>query len=180
MNINSHVQLPNCVLRNFRDETDPEKKVWYLDVRTGDILRKSSKKLGTRKGYYSETGERFWAENIENPLSIISRRIQKYCTGEVPCLQIPADDADACKRYIKAAFIRSKMAEDEMNKHSVTASICTEQSNHDKIIRSGAVHVVPCGRKKLVDYDCFLAYLQSGQTAAPALVGGIRPLPERV
>ena len=49
-----------------------------------------------------------------------------------------------------------------------------------KIIRSGAVHVVPCGRKKLVDYDCFLAYLQSGQTAAPALVGGIRPLPERV
>ena len=49
-----------------------------------------------------------------------------------------------------------------------------------KIICSGAVHVVPCGRKKLVDYDCFLAYLQSGQTAAPALVGGIRPLPERV
>ena len=49
-----------------------------------------------------------------------------------------------------------------------------------KIIRSGAVNVVPCGRKKLVDYDCFLAYLQSGQTAAPALVGGIRPLPERV
>ena len=39
MNINSHVQLPNCVLRNFRDETDPEKKVWCLDVQTGDILR---------------------------------------------------------------------------------------------------------------------------------------------
>jgi len=133
MNINSHVQLPNCVLRNFRDETDPEKKVWYLDVQTGDILRKSSKKLGTCKGYYSETGERFWAENIENPLSIITHRIQKYCTGEIPCLQISADDADACKRYIKAAFIRSKMAEDEMNKHSVTASICTEQSNHDML-----------------------------------------------
>ena len=133
MNINSHVQLPNCVLRNFRDETDPEKKVWYLDVQTGDILRKSSKKLGTCKGYYSETGERLWAENIENPLSIITRKIQKNCTGEIPCLQISADDADVCKRYIKAAFIRSKMAEDEMNKHSVTASICTEQSNHDML-----------------------------------------------
>ena len=107
MNINSHIQLPNCVLRNFRDETDPEKKVWYLDVQTGDILRKSSKKLGTRKEYYSETGERFWAENIENPLSIITRKIQKNCTGEIPCLQISADDADACKRYIKAAFILS-------------------------------------------------------------------------
>ena len=82
MNINSHVQLPNCVLRNFRDETDPEKKVWYLDVQTGDIMRKSSKKLGTCKGYYSETGERLWAENIENPLSIITHRIQKYgCAG---------------------------------------------------------------------------------------------------
>ena len=43
MNINSHIQLSNCVLRNFRDEIDPEKKVWYLDVQTGDIMRKSSK-----------------------------------------------------------------------------------------------------------------------------------------
>lgn len=49
-----------------------------------------------------------------------------------------------------------------------------------KIIRSGAVPVVPCGRKKLVDYDHFLTYLQSGQTASPVLAGGIRPLPERM
>lgn len=49
-----------------------------------------------------------------------------------------------------------------------------------KIIRSGAVPVVPCGRKKLVDYDCFLSYLQSGHDTAPALAGGIRPLPERL
>lgn len=49
-----------------------------------------------------------------------------------------------------------------------------------KIIRSGAVPVVPCGRKKLVDYDGFLSYLQSGYDTAPALAGGIRPLPERL
>ena len=53
MNINSHIQLPNCVLRNFRDETDPEKKVWYLDVQTGDILRKSSKKARNLQGILS-------------------------------------------------------------------------------------------------------------------------------
>ena len=65
MNINSHVQLPNCVLRNFRDETDPEKKVWYLDVQTGDILRKSSKKLGTCKGYYLKQAKGFGRKTLK-------------------------------------------------------------------------------------------------------------------
>ena len=32
MAINSHIQLPNSILKYFRDESDSEKKVWYLDI----------------------------------------------------------------------------------------------------------------------------------------------------
>ena len=31
-NVNSHIQVPNAILKQFRDEEDPEKKVWYLDL----------------------------------------------------------------------------------------------------------------------------------------------------
>ncbi len=30
MAINSHIQLPNSILKYFRDESDSEKKVWVL------------------------------------------------------------------------------------------------------------------------------------------------------
>lgn len=36
-NINSHIQLPNLILKHFRDETDDTKKVWYLDISSGKI-----------------------------------------------------------------------------------------------------------------------------------------------
>lgn len=49
-NINSHIQIPNAVLKQFRDEKDPEKKVWYLDLATGEVKRSASGKLGTEKG----------------------------------------------------------------------------------------------------------------------------------
>ena len=39
-NVNSHIQVPNAILKQFRDEEDPEKKVWYLDLaRRGQAKR---------------------------------------------------------------------------------------------------------------------------------------------
>ena len=37
--MHSHIQIPNAVLQNFRDESDREKKVWYLDLSTGEIQK---------------------------------------------------------------------------------------------------------------------------------------------
>ena len=45
-NVNSHIQVPNAILKQFRDEEDPEKKVWYLDLATGEVKRSASGKLG--------------------------------------------------------------------------------------------------------------------------------------
>lgn len=49
MAINSHIQLPNSILKYFRDESDSEKKVWYLDISSGSIMKAASNKIGTSK-----------------------------------------------------------------------------------------------------------------------------------
>lgn len=49
-----------------------------------------------------------------------------------------------------------------------------------KIVRSGALPVVRCGKKMLVDYDLFCDYLRRGQAAELPQQGVIRPLPERM
>lgn len=74
--MNSHIQVPNAILKQFRDEEDPEKKVWYLDLATGEVKRSASGKLGTEKGYYSEGIERFWSATIESPIAALNARIR--------------------------------------------------------------------------------------------------------
>ena len=133
MGIHSHIQLPNLILQHFRDESDPEKKVWYLDIPSGKILRKSAGRLGTSKGYYSEVGEEFWAKNIESPLGKLNVRIRAFCSGEAETITIKKEDVVLAKQYIKAAAVRSNLAYQSTKESSVTASLYSEQANHDAL-----------------------------------------------
>ena len=49
MAINSHIQLPNSILKYFRDESDSEKKVWYLDISSGNVRIILKRTLSTLK-----------------------------------------------------------------------------------------------------------------------------------
>ncbi|NLU24652.1 MAG: hypothetical protein GXW99_08100 [Clostridiales bacterium] len=132
-NINSHIQLPNGILKYFRDECDPEKKVWYLDISTGNIMRKPAGKLGTSKGYFSEAGESFWNEEIETPLTRLNNEIRLFNDLKIESVQFSAEDIATFKRYIKAAAIRSNLACRTMMNKSVTAALFTDQENHDAL-----------------------------------------------
>ena len=139
-NINSHIQIPNAVLKQFRDEKDPEKKVWYLDLATGEVKRSASGKLGTEKGYYSEGIEQFWSATIESPIAALNARIRKFCDGcegNIGDFLLSEKDKTAVKRYIKAMAIRSNLAYESMLESSLTADECTTQENHDDLSRFG-------------------------------------------
>lgn len=139
-NINSHIQIPNAILKQFRDEEDPEKKVWYLDLATGEVKRGASGKLGTGKGYYSESIEQFWSATIESPITTLNARIRKSCDGcdgNIGDFLFSEKDKTVVKRYIKAMAIRSNLAYESMMESSLTADACTEQENHDDLSRFG-------------------------------------------
>lgn len=129
--INSHIQLPNCILKYFRDESDDEKKVWFLDITSGQIQKKAAKKLGTAKGYYSPMGEMFWSQELENPLASLNERIRKFVTTGSGSLFLSDEDIAIFIKYIKAAAVRSNLTYETMTHSSSTASMFTEQENHD-------------------------------------------------
>lgn len=133
MAINSHVQIPAQILKNFRDESDPEKKVWYLDISSGRIYKTAASKLGTSKGYYSMAGEDFWSRSLESPLGALNKKIRTFCESGTERVIVTSEDIDLVKRYIKAAAIRSDLAYKAMREESITASMFSEQDNHDAL-----------------------------------------------
>lgn len=138
--MNSHIQIPNAILKQFRDEEDLEKKVWYLDLATGEVKRSASGKLGTEKGYYSEDIEQFWSATIESPIAALNARIRKSCDGcegNIGDFLLSEKDKTAVKRYIKAMAVRSNLAYKSMLESSLTADECTAQENHDDLSRFG-------------------------------------------
>lgn len=132
-NINSHIQLPNLILKHFRDETDDTKKVWYLDISSGKIRQSAAHKLGTSKGYYSGWGELFWNRAIENPLGEVTHKIRCFSDEKIANLKLTTADKRTAKRYIKAASIRSDIAYEAMKSSSVTANFFSDQENHDSL-----------------------------------------------
>lgn len=56
MSVDSHVQITNAILKNFRRS---DGKVMYLDLKTGRIGACASGDLGTKNGYYSNDIEKY-------------------------------------------------------------------------------------------------------------------------
>lgn len=129
----SHIQIPKSILQLFRDESDPEKKVWSLNIETGEIRRTPSKRLGTFPDYYSAAGEKFWDQSLESPLGKLNKKVRSFCNGTSKTLTLTVEDQKLAKRYVKAAAIRSNLALEVMQESSLTAKVCTEQVNHDDL-----------------------------------------------
>ena len=137
MNMHSHIQLPNGILKHFRDETDMEKKVWCLDLDSGQISRKATGRLGTAKEYYSAEMELWLSAQIESPITALNKKIRRFAAGMEDSVSILPDDVRVAKSYIKAAWLRSNMAQWEFGESSYTAAVCSKQENHDDLIYAG-------------------------------------------
>ena len=87
MTINSHIQVPNFILRNFTCKTG---KVAYFDLKTQRIGYAGTKTLGTELGYYSDKTEDELSSKIERPFSQLCLRaidlLIKTLTKTVPLL----------------------------------------------------------------------------------------------
>ncbi|HPD89292.1 MAG TPA: hypothetical protein PLU75_07480 [Oscillospiraceae bacterium] len=135
MSINSHVQLPNGIIKYFKDESRSDKKVWYLDIVTGEINPNTARKLGTVYGYYSDETEDFLNRTIEGPISRVNKKIRSFCAGEIDSISITPKMEPALKKYIKGAMMRSCRAICLFYKYDILAPFFSPQSNHDALVQ---------------------------------------------
>ena len=133
MGVHSHIQIPYTILKHFRDETDSEKKVWCLDIRTKTIFKKPAKRLGTAKGYYSLDGEKFWKQTIEDPIGKLNKQVLDFSSGETQHITFNPNDMDIVKRYILSALVRSQTSLNEMRDVIKESKKYSSQNLHDAI-----------------------------------------------
>ena len=131
---NSHIQIPNAILKCFRDFEQSDGRVWYLDIDKGKVLRKASGKLGTSKGYYSDDMEGYLSTSVESPISQLNRKIDAFSSGIEQTISISPKDQITLKDYIKSAISRSDMFHKTFCENSITAPFSSDQNNHDSVV----------------------------------------------
>lgn len=131
---NSHIQIPNFILKQFRS---PNGQVLHLDLDNNRIRSCSSKDLGTEYGYYSDEIEDYLNKEIENPFAYYVTKIILFTKGNKDKLQLLIIVEDTCKKFVTAAIYRSRYVMDYFLKNSYTAFMLSDQMNHDQMVFFG-------------------------------------------
>lgn len=132
--MNSHIQLPNNILEQFRDTTTDEKQVPFIDLHDNFIHSKSSKKLGTAKDYYSKEMEKWLNANIESPASNLFARVRQFCLSDSKSVSISQEDEMTFKIFVKNMLARSNLAGNSYSKHDSSPFPLSKQNKNDGLV----------------------------------------------
>ncbi|MCK4812556.1 MAG: DUF4238 domain-containing protein [Candidatus Marinimicrobia bacterium] len=122
--MNSHVQIPKSILRNFAYKSKKDGYVVdYLDLHNNSIKTERIKKLDTIENYYSKDCEDFLSTTIEGPFGEISKKIREFGKGKIDPLTLSEREKHAILDFFNFTLKRSKIALEEANKASLTSAI---------------------------------------------------------
>ncbi|MCL2396792.1 MAG: hypothetical protein FWC93_01875 [Defluviitaleaceae bacterium] len=137
--INSHVQIPKSIMKNFshlqiekNEKNQPVKMeyVYFLDLSDQTIKKESIKKLDTVFGYYSQDTEEFLRDYVEGPVGDLMKNARLFHQGKTSPLTF---DVNAMKNYICYALLRSQLVLNEVNRPSATKELL-EALGHNSTI----------------------------------------------
>lgn len=132
MAIKSHVQLPKCILKHFSESSG---RVFYLNVKTGNIGLTSAGVLGTECGYFSHKQEAYLSKEIESRIARVASKVRSFIEEDNGLLTLKEAEERVLKKYVTAAMARSDLSLYAFLSESVTADLCTDQQNHDDLVR---------------------------------------------
>lgn len=131
MPINSHIQLPNGILKQFRESSG---RVFYLDIGEKHIGMTSTKAIGVETGYYSDKTEQYLNHEIETPFFALTAKVRAFVDGNSEVLTLPIEAENTFKKYITGSMVRSDLALNTFLDSSVTADQHSPQRNRDDLI----------------------------------------------
>lgn len=130
--MNSHIQVPKCVLKNFSNE---KKSLYYYDVKKECIKIGSAKTLNTSEGYYSKKVEDILSAEIESPLGQLIALLQKVYkvlrnTNKI-YLEITYQHHQIIKNYLYALLFRSPQMAGKVAQDFIFRNFFSKQYIHD-------------------------------------------------
>ncbi len=103
--INSHIQMPKCILKRFEDANH---RFCYYDVEKNIIgTGGHAKSLNTQIGYYSLYMEEFFNNNVERPLSDFLKEIDTI-DFDKDAILIPTHQKDVICTFIYSLVARTE------------------------------------------------------------------------
>lgn len=162
-NVNSHVQIPKFILKNFEDK---KQRLFYYDFKDKKIKTGHAATLNTVMGYYSEEIENFLSNIVEQPFSKFVEQAKKFKTGEL--IVIDEKVKTAVFRYLYSLMTRGTVYLDEFLKESKTACLFQSQDLHDF-----GVHVGITGLENAKFFQDSVITLGINNTNTPLLLPNI-------
>lgn len=122
--MNSHIQMPKCVLKQFANE---DNVLFYYNFKDGHIAKSSAKYINTEKNYYSDEMEMFFNRNIETPFSKVIEEIKKPNR-----VFFDETKVRSIYNFVNALVARSSIVENQLNTNSSAYQLIPkEQKRND-------------------------------------------------
>lgn len=126
--INSHIQMPKCVLKRFEDQNH---RLFYYDVKKCIIGSNGhAGSLNTGFGFYSHNAEEFLNTNIEKPFSNLFENIDEIGINP-PKGHINSQFDYTAKRFVYALLARNPNSVDRIKKYPFLTDILSSQQSRD-------------------------------------------------
>ena len=94
MVVNSHIQIPKFILKNFADQNGT---LFQLDAKSMQITPGRAKSLNTKKGYFSNEIEEMMERFFETPFSKVLKSLQSHDFSS-SFYYVPEDFRDIVKK----------------------------------------------------------------------------------
>lgn len=114
--VDSHVQLPKLLLKNYRTGDD----LFYISTKSNELIKTSASTYNTSFGYYSLWFEEHLSNKYESIISKIIRSFKPFLTKEVTSFTLENLYEDINKLFLMS-YIRSPEFVGEVNKNSLTS-----------------------------------------------------------
>lgn len=164
--INSHIQMPKCILKRFEDANH---RFCYYDVEKNIIgTGGHAKSLNTQIGYYSLCTEAFLNSNVEKPLSDFLKEIDAIDFDQ-DVIIISSPKKDAICTFIYSLIARSPSILSKANEYEAFWSLLCEHDRHDFAAEQG---IILAQEKKLLnDYRLTFTYNKSVKPFVLPMIG---------
>ena len=128
--INSHIQMPKCVFKEFAKENNG---FYKYNIQSGIINRGFPKSTFTEEGYYSDTMEKMLNRFVETPLKKLLDFARELPTKPLP---IVLDDEikEIALVFVKSLIARSPTLYSAVRKNSFFFQFASQQNQHDIIV----------------------------------------------
>jgi hypothetical protein len=167
-NVDSHIQMPKCILKNFVNE---QKSFYYYDVAESKVKMNRPKSLNAQNGYYSGRVEHMLQQIVESPLGNILKYVKENDFSEP--IDIPRDFENITMAYIHSLIARAPHMYETIEKHSIFLQFLSGFNETDK--HDFAVNAVLGKAKNNSPFKNYIVTMLVNKTGIPLLlpIGGM-------